>query len=156
MSVSNLFCASRRAAYGGESWIDLEWDPPADLVGSVVDFTGRRMMSTMAKAEAELKAGVPLAAIQLLQPESADLPDYGRRLLIEAARQINDLALLRDLLKRPHTIAELFESTDINIRNKFFQAAYLQLDEFGSALGVSEPDIRELRARIAAAEVMTI
>lgn len=155
MSVANLFCASRRTRFGGNSWVDLEWDPPADLVGRIVNFVERRNMDALAKAETELKAGKPLVAKELLRPIVADLPDYGRKLLIEAARQTNDRPLLLELLNPPRTIAELVESTDLFIRNKNFSAARYHLDEFGSALGVTEPDIRELRARIAAAEVMT-
>jgi hypothetical protein len=154
MSVANLFCASRRGAFGGNSWIDLEWDPPTDVAGRLVDPAKRRLVAVLAKAEADLKAGTPLAAKELLRPIVADLPDYGRKLLIEAARQTNDRALLLELLTPPRTIADIFECTDLFIRSKDFSGARRCLDEFGSALGVSGPDLKELRMRIAAAEAM--
>lgn len=156
MSVANLFCASRHARYGGNSWIDLEWDPPADLVGRTVDFAERRNVDILSKAEIELKAGNPLLTKNFLLPIIADLPEYGRKLLIEAARQTNDRLLLLELLTPPRTIAEIFESVDLFINSKDFPAAHRCLDEFGGTFGVSEPHLIELRARLAAAEAMTL
>lgn len=156
MSVANLFCASRHARYGGNSWIDLEWDPPSDLIGRSVDFAERRHTDVLSKAEVELKTGKPFLTKELLLPIIADLPEYGRKLLIEAARQTNDRELLLELLTPPRTIAEIFENVDLFIHSKDFPAAHRCLDEFGSTLGVSEPHLTELRARLATAEDMTL
>lgn len=156
MSVANLFCAARRAAFGGASWTDLEWDHPADLAGRVVPTAERRLASTLVEAEAQIKGGVPLAAKELLRPIAADLPDFGRLLLIEASRQTNDWPLLIELLTPPGAIGELIERTDLCIRSKDYPNARGGLEQFSAALGVTEPHLNELRARIAAAEAMTL
>jgi hypothetical protein len=155
MSVSNLFCASRRAALGGASCVDLGWDLPADLAGRTVDISKQRRVAAVVRAEAELKAGAPAAAKELLRPIAAELPDFGRKLLLEAARQTSDRPLLAELLTPPRTIAELIERTDTCIRGKDFANARAGLDQFSSELGVAEPHLKELRASIAAAEAMT-
>ncbi|CAE6732642.1 metallophosphoesterase family protein [Paraburkholderia nemoris] len=154
MSVSNLFCASRRAAFGGASYVDLKWDPPADLAGRPIDSSLQRLMATVAQAEIELKAGAPSTAKELLLPVAAELPDFGRLLLIESARQTNDRFLVIELLTPPRTIGELVERTDTFIRVKDYAEARAGLDQFGEVLGVAEPHVKELRARIASAEAM--
>jgi hypothetical protein len=155
MSVANLFCASRRTAFGGNSWIDMDWDPPDDLAGRFVDSAKRRTEDIVAKAEIDLKANRPFYAKKLLLPLGVELPDYGRKLLIEAVRQTNDKELLLQLLTPPRTIAELIESMDLFLLRKDFPAAHHCLDAFGSTLEVAEPQMRELRARLAAVEAMT-
>lgn len=156
MSVANLFCASRRAAFGGASWTDLQWDSPADLAGRAVQLPEQRRVAALVRAEAELKAGAPETAKELLRPFVADLQDFGRMLLMEAARQTNDRELLLGLLTPPRSIAELVERTELCIRGKDFPGARSYLDEFGGALGVTEPHLNELRLRITAAEAIAL
>lgn len=156
MSVANLFCPSRRTAFGGASWVDLQWEPPADLAGRLEEPRERRVAATLSRAEADLKAGFPQAAKELLQPLGPDLPDFGRLLLLEAARQTGDVPLLLELLTPPRAIAELVELSELCIRAKDFAGACDNLDKFAGALAVTEPHLKELRARIAAAEVVTL
>ncbi len=148
MSVANLFCPSRRAAFGGASWTDMAWDSPPDLAGRPVPFAAQRLDAALLKAEAELKAGALQAVKEILSPLVADLPEYGRMLLLEAARQTSDEKLLLELLTPPRAIGELIERTELCIRNRDYLNARSGLDQFGIALGVAQPHLDELRARV--------
>ncbi len=155
MSVANLFCASRRTAFGGVSYLDLQWDPPADLAGTQVDTTKLRVTSALSRAESELKGGSPQTAKELLQSFGESLPRFGRHLLLEAARQTNDDALLIQVLSPPKSIGELVELTELCIRRRNFADARANLDKFGTDLDIAIPHMTELRARITVAEAMT-
>lgn len=155
MSVANLFCAARRAALGGASFIDLTWDPPPDLAGRAVDSSAQRRAAVLAKAESELKAGNPDACKSRLRPIVAELPEFGRLLLLEAARLTNDRKLLIELLTPPRTIGELVERSEACIGNRDYLNAKDGLERYGANLGMIESHLRELRAKISAAEAMT-
>lgn len=154
MSVANLFCAARRTSLGGASFVDLAWDPPPDLAGGTVDLGTQRRAAALTKAESELKAGNPEACKNHLQPIAADLPEFGRLLLLEAARLTDDRPLLIELLTPPRTIGELVERTEACIRSRNWANATGGLDQYGVSLGIIESHSRELRAKISAAEAM--
>jgi len=154
MSVSNLFCPSRRAALGGASYVDLAWDPPADLAGRTIDGSRTRLEATIVRAENELKTGFPQTAKALLFPIVEELPDFGRKLLLEAARRTGDRPVVINLLTPPRTIADLIERTDACIRENDYPNARRGLEQFAGTLGIAESHLRELQAIIVAAEAM--
>ena len=154
MSVANLFCAARRTSLGGASFVDLTWDPPPDLAGRTVDSRAQRRAAALTKGESELKAGNPEACKILLRPIAAELPEFGRLLLLEAARMTDDRALLVELLSPPRTIGELVERTEACIRTRDYTKAADGLDEHGPSLGLTDSHSRELRAKITAAKAM--
>lgn len=154
MSVANLFCAARRTSLGGASFVDLTWDPPPDLAGRTVDSRARRLATALTKGESELKAGNPEVCKNLLRPIAAELPEFGRLLLLEAARMTNDRALLIELLTPPRTIGELVERTEAYVRTRDYANAAGGLTQYGPHLGITESHSRELRAKITAAEAM--
>lgn len=154
MSVANLFCAARRTSLGGASFVDLTWDPPPDLAGRTVDSRAQRRAAALTKGESELKTGNPEACKKLLQPLAAELPEFGRLLLLEAARMTNDWPLLIELLTPPQTIGELVERTEACIRTRDYANAASGLNQHGANLGITETHARELRAKISAAEAM--
>jgi len=156
MSVANLFCAARRSALGGKSFVDLTWDPPADLAGRPVDSSMKRRAAMLAQGESELKAGRPDACKRLLEPISAELPPFGRLLLLESARKTNDLMLLIKLLSPPQTISELIERTETCILARDYATAAEGLDQYGVDLGIIESHSRELRAKISAGKAMAL
>ena len=156
MSVANLFCAARRTALGGASFVDLAWDPPADLAGRTVDPSAQSRAAKLASAEGELQANNPDECKRLLQPISAELPPFGRLLLLEAARRTNDQILLIDQLTPPQTISELIERTEACIRVRDHTNATAGLEKYGVELGISESHSRELRAKISAGKAMTL
>lgn len=156
MSTANLFTPSRRSAFGGASSTTLRWVPPPDRFGRAQDVRKAALESLLQRAEAELKSGGALAAKELLRPHAASLPDFGRRLLQEAARQSSDSLLLQELLAPPRSIGDLVELCELCIQARAFAAARQHLNVFSTALGVAAPHINELRARITAAEAMTI
>lgn len=156
MSVANLFSPSRRAAVGGASFVDLQWEPPADLVGGPAQPAERRLDVVLQRAEADLKAGSPNTAKALLQPLADNLPTFGRLLLLEAARQTSDVPLLLRSLNPPRSIAELVELSEVCIHAKNFDGARDHLKRFAGPLAVTETHLKELRARIAAAEAIAL
>ena len=155
MSVANLFCAARRSALGGASYVDLTWEPPPDLAGRPVDSRVHRLAAALAKGESELKAGNPAACRELLEPIASELPNFGRLLLLEAARRTDDSALAIALLSPPRTIGELVELAETRIRKRDYGTAFKDLHRHGTNLGMTDSHVRELRARISAAEAMT-
>ena len=154
MSVANLFCAARRAALGGASFMDLAWDLPPDLAGRTVDASAQRRAALLVKAESELKAGNPAACKTLLRPIVAELPEFGRLLLLEAARLTDDRKLLVELLTPTRTIGDLVERTEACISTRDYLNAKDGLERYGTALGMTDSHLRELRAKISAAEAM--
>lgn len=155
MSVANLFCAARRSALGGASFMDMTWDPPPDLAGRTVDPATQRLETALSKGESELKLGHPQACKDLLRPIIEELPEFGRLLLLEATRKTDDWALLIELLTPPRTIGELVERTETSIRTRDYLNATGGLAQYGTILGITESHSRELRAKISAAEAMT-
>jgi predicted phosphodiesterase len=156
MSVANLFSAARRGALGGASFVDLKWDPPADLAGRTVDASMQRRAAMLAEGERYLKAGNPGACKKLLEPMASELPPFGRLLLLEAARRTNDQILLIKLLSPPLTIGELIERTETCILAKDYANAAEGLDRHGVDLGIIESHSREMRAKIFAGKAMTL
>lgn len=155
MSVANLFCAARRSSLGGASFVDLTWDPAPDVAGRIIDLGAQRLAAAMAKGESELKARSPETCKELLKPIAAELPEFGRLLLLEASRMTDDIPLLIELLSPPRTIDELIELTEAFIRNRDLGMAIVTLDLFGTNLGITDSHSRELRAKISATEAMT-
>lgn len=155
MSVANLFCAARRAALGGTSFTDLTWDLPPDLAGRTVDSSAQLRAAVLSKGENALKTGNPEACKKLLQPIAAELPEFGRLLLLEAARMTNDRLLLIELLTPPRTIGELVERSEACIGTRDYANARDGLDQHGTDLGITNSHLYELHAKISAAEAMT-
>lgn len=155
MSVANLFSAARRSFLGGASFVDLTWDPPPDLAGRPVDIKAQRLATAVALGESQLKSGDPDSCKKLLQPISADLPEFGRHLLLEAARLTDDFVLLGELLSPPRTIGELVELVEIGIRKRDYTNAIVVLDQYGPNLEITDTHSRELRTKISAAKDMT-
>jgi hypothetical protein len=155
MSVANLFGSARRTALGGESFTDLTWDPPPDLAGRTVDLKAQRFAAILTKGESELKAGNPEVCKNLLQPVVAELPEFGKLLLLEAARMTNDRKLLIELLTPPRSIGELVERSEACIGTRDYANARIGLEQYGTDLGITDSHLRELRAKISAAEAMT-
>jgi predicted phosphodiesterase len=155
MSVANLFCAGRRLALGGKSWADLFWDAPADLAGRMPDFAQARIAAIVTAAESELKSGAPNRVKEILLPVISQLPAFGRLLLLEAARRIDDKPLLAEILMPPQSVSELIELIELCIIKKDFDNADDHLGKFGAQLGTAEAHLKELRGRIAIAKAIT-
>ena len=135
--------------------MDLAWDPPPDLAGRTVNANTQRRTALLAKAESELKAGKPDASKTLLRPIVAELPEFGRLLLLEAARMTDDRKLLVELLTPPRTIGELVERSEACIITRDYLNAKDGLERYGTNLGMIDSHLRELRAKVSAAEAMT-
>ena len=153
-NVANLFSRSHRPAFGGNSWTLLDWNPPADLMGRVPDRATERVRAAIESAEEAVQRGRMAEAVGHLQPIATDLPDFGRKLLREAARAIDNRPLLIDLLTPPKAIAELFELTEVYINSHEFERARSALSDYATQLGLPEPNMRELQDRIDAGEII--
>lgn len=148
-TVSNLFTRSRRQAFGGQSWMDIQWLPPADLLGRPVN-ARRASVDAAIEAADRVRRDDASAAIAILQPHRAELPDFGRRMLIEAALSAQALPLARELLTPPRSLAELIDLTDLLIRMGDVASAERALDQHASTLGLAPNHTQELRLRITA------
>jgi hypothetical protein len=156
MSVANLFCPARRSSLGGASFMDLSWELPPDPAGRDVDSSERWRAAVLTKGESELKAGKPEACKNLLQPIAAELPEFGRLLLLEAARMTDDRELLIELLTPPRSIGELVERSEVCISARQYANARDGLQRYGTDLGIVDSHLRELHAKISATEAMTL
>jgi hypothetical protein len=153
-NVANLFARSPRPAFGGNSWTVLQWDAPPDLMGHPIDYAKQKITTTVEVAEIALRDGRPAESIALLRPLQTDLPTHGRKLLIEAARNVGDRPLLIELLTPPQTIAELIGLLEAATASRQFSRARLVLSEFADKLALPESLARDLRARINAEEAI--
>lgn len=154
MNIANLFTLARRASLGGASFVDLKWDLPPDLPGRAANVPATNIAAALELGERELKSGRPDQCKRVLGPLAATLPEFGRQLLLEAARETHDRPLLLILLENPRNVGELVELADIHMKARAFAKARAALDSHGERLGVEEPTSRELRARISASEAM--
>lgn len=154
MSVANLFTPARRASLGGASFVDLKWDPPPDLLGRPAGGPSRQIAAALESGERELKSGRPDECKRLLLPLAATLPEFGRQLLLEAARETDDRPLLLNLLEEPRSVGELIELADVYMKVREFAKARTALVTHGGRLGIEEPTSRELRARISVSEAI--
>jgi hypothetical protein len=153
-NVANLFSRSPRPAFGGNSWTELEWNPPADLIGRAPDRARKRMQAAIEGAEEAVRHGRPAEAVALLSPLGPDLPDFGRKLLLEAARTDGNRLLLIELLTPPRSIVELVELTEACIASRQFGRARSILSDHAAQLGLPQPNMRELRDHINAREII--
>lgn len=154
MSVANLFTPARRTSLGGASFVDLKWDLPPDLPSRAGGALANDIVAVLELGERELKSGRPDECKRVLLPLAETLPEFGRQLLLEAARETHDLAMLLDLLKSPRSVGELIELADAYMKIRDFAKARAALDTHGERLGIEEPTSRELRARISVSEAI--
>lgn len=152
-AVTNLFTRGPRMAFGGESYTDLRWEAPPDLMGRPRVPAAEAMLDLITEAE-RLRRSQPAEALALLRPQEAVLPPFGRRLLIDLALNQDDLDLASRLLSPPTSIEELAELMELHIRRRAVEDGRDVLDRHATALGLPQPQAADYQRRLDALEVL--
>lgn len=149
MTAGNLFSRASLRAFGGRSFVTLDWEPPKDAAGRTVDVAAERVRAATEHAEAKLKEGDARSAITALAPHADALGEYGRRLLLEAATRAEAWPLIIRVTDTPRSIEELVQRVGAFLRSKDPGAARGALDAFSGRVSLPPAIEQELRTRIA-------
>jgi hypothetical protein len=153
-SVANLFARSPRPAFGGNSWTTLNWETPPDLMGRPVDYSRQKIAAALEVAEIAIRQDRPKDCIMVLRSLGEDIPTYGRQLLIDAAKKLNDRITLIDVLTPPRTIGELIDLFNVTTASRQFPQARTVLSRYSIDLALPDAMLRELHSRLDAEEAM--
>ena len=151
MATANLFGRAALPAFGGHSFATIEWRAPAGVVG---DRSAQRLRSTVERAEAAYKEGNAASCRDLLRRQAPRLDVYGRRLLTNAATQVQDWEFLTTFLAPPRNVGELVSLFNAYCTRREFDRGRQALDNYGSTLGLDHATESALRARLSAEEKM--
>jgi calcineurin-like phosphoesterase family protein len=154
MLAANLFGRASLNDFGGRSFATLKWEPPKDLGGRTVDAAGARLQALVARAEEALKTGRPADAARLLAPHHAILGQHGRRLLVEAALEAQDWALILAITDPPRAVNELVARVEACLKTREYAGARAALDRFAEDVALDAATARDLRARVIAEETI--
>lgn len=154
MTVGALFSPSRLTSFGGESFIDVEWTPPADPMGRPVDIERENRRALIDDAERELRGGSAARARDLLLPIKDKLEAYGRRILLEAASESADWNALLAATNPPTSIEELTFYVRATGMVKDFKKGHEALASYAPRLGLPEPNRSELERWLDAQEAL--
>jgi hypothetical protein len=154
MAVANLFSRGHLMEFGGRSFAELDWNPPRNPAGGLVDAEAARFRNTVEQAEAAAHSGDPKQAIELLRPLPLPAGSHQRQLILKAAVDVKDWPTIVKVTEPPTTIDELIQHVEALSRLGEFAAAKGALDQFSMQLQLPEQLLSELRSRIKAHEAM--
>ncbi|MBT9445623.1 MAG: metallophosphoesterase [Hyphomonadaceae bacterium] len=106
-----------------EGFVELEWQPPLDPAGRVVDVDVANERSAVESAEAALGRRDPDAALSILKKVRLPAGSYARRLAADIANRIEDWKFLAELLQQPTSQEE----------STLLVSALMNLGEFAAA-----------------------
>jgi hypothetical protein len=154
MAVANLFSPGKLAEFGGLSFADVDWEPPRNPVGGLVNTSLRRARAAIEEAEGALKSGAAGRAVALLR--DLDLPpgSYERQLFLGAAMEAVDWAAILAVTNPPRSIEELVQRVEACTRVNDFDGAIASLDSFAGQLDLPAPVEGDLRRRVEAMQGM--
>lgn len=148
MAVANLFSRGQLMDLGGVSFVDLDWEPPRNVVGGAIDTRAGRARVTIEEAEAAAKSGNPRRAIELLRRLDLPAGSYQRQLFLTAATQTHNWSGIIAVTEPPTTIEELIQRVEAFIRLGESAGAINALDRFSRQLQLPETIEDELRRRV--------
>lgn len=154
MAAANLFSRASLRAFGGQSYVTLNWEGPKDAAGRPVDVGQERVRVATEQAEVLMKEGNAKAAVEALEQHADALGEYGRRLLLEAASKTDAWALIIRLTATPRSIEELVQRVEACLRAKDPSGAGRALDEFSARVSLPVATERDLRTRVASEAVI--
>jgi hypothetical protein len=154
MIVANLFSRGRFIDFGDASYADLDWTPPRNAVGKVIDTQAQRLRTLIDQAETAAKTGRPEEAMSIL--DKAELPkgSYQRQLYLTAATDAKAWSAVVKVTDPPATIDELVQRFEAFSRLGDHGGAVGALDQFAEELQLPEPILTELRGRASAQEAI--
>ena len=139
MVAGTMFAQLGLSAFGGKSFVDLEWEPPVDFYGAPVDAFAIRMRSAVLEAEKAFHAGEFGRVEMLLADFGPQLDAHGRRILIEAAFRGEHWGQVIKYTTPPETISALVFQIEALRRLGQYVQAYEALERYGAGLGL--PDV---------------
>jgi hypothetical protein len=154
MAVANLFSRGQLFDFGGGSYATLDWTPPRNVVGGVVDTEAARLRATIEEAEVLAKTGNADRAVELLRVLPTSAGSYERQLLIAAAMEAQNWGVVIGATDPPATIEELVQRVEALGRLEQTSTARSTLDSYAKALQLPDAVEAELRQRINAQEVI--
>lgn len=154
MSVANLFCPARLPDFGGNSFMPLDWTPPRNMAGAVVNTDALRTQKAIEAAEIAVKTDDPKKAIPILRQLDLQAGSYQRELILTAATSAQDWSTITEITDPPLTIDELIKRVDAFSRLNRPLDAVNALDSFSRQLDLAPPMETELRNRLSAQERM--
>lgn len=147
MNVANLFSRGHFFDFGGASFADLDWTPPRNAVGAVVDTKAQRARAYIDEAEHEAKTGNPSRALAILRAIELPPGSYERQLCLTAAIDAQDWSAIIAVTNPPVTIEELVQRFEALSCQSDHAAAIEALDRFSKELQLPEQIAAELRKR---------
>lgn len=154
MIVSNLFGKGSLNTWSGRSFAELDWQPPKNAAGQPIDIEAEHIRLATEEAEKSLKEDKPTAAVERLLPFADSLKDYSRKLLLNAAWQVEDWSLVVQITSTPITIEELVFRVKAAIKLKKFEISRTALNKFEEPLQMPSSTTEELHKFIDVEEVI--
>lgn len=154
MAVANLFSRGQLIDFGGASYATLDWNPPRNAVGGVIDAGAARLSLAIEKAELAAKSGDPERAVEILRVHPTPPGSYERQLLLSSAAEAEKWAVIVAITDPPTTIEELVHRVEACNQLGDASTGIASLDGYSKALQLSPSVEAELRRRISAQEVI--
>lgn len=154
MAFSNLFSRANLPAFGGRSYVDLEWTPPLDAAGRPEDPVRAQRVATVQMAEAALYGGNAQEALHLLDRMDVDATPFARRLKLEALQSLRQPDDILAFVSPPASIEELVIGVDICTASAKLDEANALLKEHGDRLALPAAIRSDIEAKIQLAQRM--
>lgn len=149
MAFSNLFSRATLAAFGGRSFVDLEWTTPIDAGGRPEDPARDRLVAVLRAAEASLvEHHDATEALRLLAQVDAARDPFGRRLLLSAAEGAGDWKQVIAITREPQSIEELVLGVDARLNRSHYDEARAMLDAHATRLALPAPSLDDMQKRV--------
>lgn len=149
---AGLFGPASLPAFGRRPSMDVTWDRPTNAVGMPIDIGQRALTAAITEAERLERTSCHGEAVTKLWPKRNQLPDYGRKLLLQATENSRDWPKLVELTVNPSSIEEFFAGVESRIRQKDHAGAKAYLDQHATRLQAPSIQVSELSDRIATEE----
>lgn len=154
MAVANLFSRGNISEFGGLSYADVDWEPPRNPVGGLIDNALRRARAAIEEAEEALKSGAAGHAVALLREMELPPGSYERQLFLTAAMEAVDWAAVVAVTDPPRSIEELVQRVEACTNLNDFGGAVASLDNFAGPLELPVALETDLRHRVEAMQGM--
>lgn len=152
MAVANLFSRGQLIDFGGASYATLDWNPPRNAVGGVINTGAARLRLAIEEAELAAKSGDPARAVEILRTHATPPGSYERQLLLSSAAEAQEWTVIVAITDPPTTIEELIQRVEACNQSGDASAATASLDRYSKALQLPPSLEAELRHRISAQE----
>lgn len=154
MAVANLFSRSQLIDFGGTSYAKLDWNPPRNVVGGIINTGAARLRLAIEEAEFEAKTGNPQRTVEILRIYTMPPGSYERQLLLTSATEAQEWTVIVAITDPPTTIEELIQRVQACNKLGETSTATASLDQYAKVLELPQPLEEDLRRRINAQGVI--